>query len=163
MSSFPHWKCTACGRAFETERGLHTHSGKVHKADERVEGKRALTAHKSYPTAGPALSVAGVLQELPGGVVVPLLPGAQAAVAGVPVRQPINTDVHALPKQPEAAPEGRSLSFSEKLFGEFVYKHLSNSAGDALLQAVKHADFRPEDLPDTAAMLKFRVEASTSL
>lgn len=156
--TFPHWKCTACGRAFETERGLHTHSGKVHKAD-----KTSITAqHESYPTAAPALSVAGVLQELPGGVVAPLLPGAHAAVECVPVQQPIYTDVHALPKQPEAAPDKRSLSFSEKVFGDFLYKNLSNSAGDALIQAVKHADFRPEDLPDTAAMLKLRVEASTS-
>jgi hypothetical protein len=91
-----------------------------------------------------------------GGVAAPLLPGAHAAVG--PALQPINTGIHALPKQ--TAAEGPTLSFSEKLLGGLIYKHLSNSAGDDFIEAVKHADFRPEDLPDTAATLKSRVEGT---
>ena len=115
-------------------------------APQNVPAAAAAAAAALPPV--PAAIAAGAVAAQAGGP-----PGA-----GGPALRPINTGLHALPKVPPAPIPG--LTLTEQLFGGLIYDHLSNSAGDLFIQAVKHAQFNPNDLPDTAATMKQRIEAS---
>jgi hypothetical protein len=113
-------------------------------------------APQNVPAAAAAAAAIPPVPAAPaaGAVAAPAVP----PVAGGPALRPINTGLHALPKVALAPVPG--LTLTEQVFGGLIYDHLSNSAGDLFIQAVKHPQFNPNDLPDTAATMKQKIEAT---
>ena len=92
-----------------------------------------------------------IIQVIPGGgessneeellAAPPAGPVPAPAILGGAVAGPIDTGVHTRRKVPQPRV---ALSITEKTIGSFMYEHLSNTAGDALLVAIKRPDFRAE-------------------
>ena len=55
-----------------------------------------------------------------------------------------------------------ALSITEKTVGSFTYEHLSNTAGDALLVAIKRPDFCAEGKKWNAMRQRFLLVNSTT-